>query len=99
PAVGPGGRADRTDPLAALRPTQVGPDRPLSLVEARPEQALTVRCKRPAVLVEAAAPVVEANDVGAQLRERHAPERGGDARPPLHYAQAPQNPGVHGTTP
>ena len=63
-------------------------DRPLALVEAGPVEADVVVGDGPALVVEAAADGVEADDVGAELGEREPAERRGDERRSLDDAQS-----------
>ena len=86
-AAGPGRAHQRRDELAPLGRAQVDLDRPLALVQPRPEQRPARRRERPAVEVDAAADLVEADDVGAELGERHAAERRGDERRALDHPQ------------
>jgi hypothetical protein len=53
----------------ALRVPDVQHDRPLALVETGPIQALAVAGQGPALMVEPAADRVDANDIGAHLRQ------------------------------
>ena len=89
------GRDHGRDELAALIGAQVDAQRPFALVETGPEQRLAVGRQRPARVVQAAAEIVEADDVGAELRERHPAQRRGDERRALHHRQPVEDPG-HG---
>src|SRR5581483_10458186 len=69
-----------------------------ALVHPGPEQALPVRGERPALVVEAAAELVEADHIGAELRERHPTERRGDERRAFDHLQSVEY-SVHAITP
>ena len=86
-------RADQPgDQLLALRLAEVDGDRALALVQPGPEQAVVaVQRHRPAGIVEAAADRIEADDVGAHLRQRHAAERHGDEGRALDDPHAGEN--------
>ena len=87
PRSGPGCGDQRGDELLALRAAHVDGDRPLALVHPGPEQAVAVGRLGPAVEVDAAADVVEADHVGAELGQRHAAERRGDERRSLDHPE------------
>ena len=88
PAFVPG--ADQPcDQLPPLATAEVDGQRPLALVQAGPEQAVVaVERDRPAGVIEPAADRIEADDVGAHLRQRHAAVGHGDERRALDDAQA-----------
>ena len=88
PASSPGAVISVGRELAALGRDEVDRDRALPLVEPGPVEADAVVGDRPALVVEAAADGVEADDVGAELREREPAERRGDERRPLDHAQS-----------
>ncbi len=81
----------RAQKLAAARRAQVDGDRALALVQASPIDRAAVLGDRPAVVVEPALDVVEADHVGAQLGERHPAQRGGDERRAFDDAKAGEN--------
>ena len=91
----PGRGHQLRDELSPLVLVQIDLDRALALVEARPEQALPARRQRPAVAVEAAADLVEADHVRAELRERHAAERRRNEGGALDHGQVAEDPGGH----
>jgi hypothetical protein len=80
-------RDERGDELAPALGAQIDGERALALVEAGPEQALAVGRERPALVVETAADLVEADDLGAHLGQRHAAQRRGDERRALDDLQ------------
>ena len=92
PASSPGRGDQRGGELATLGPRQVDRDRPLPLVEPGPVEADAFVGDRPALVVEAAADGVEADHVGAELREREPPERRGNERGTFDDPQALQQP-------
>src|SRR5690606_33142124 len=96
--VAAGGDERRGDFLAFLR-AEVDLDRALALVEPGPEKALAVLAEWPAVRVEPAADLVETNDVGTELRQRHAAERRGDERRAFDDAEALEDAGGHANNP
>ena len=58
--------------------TQVDGDRALALVQSRPVQASPVLRYRPAPVVQSATDGIETDDIRAQLRQGHAPQRRGN---------------------
>ena len=97
-ATGPGRADQRGDELAPLGRAQVDLDRALALVQPGPEQRPARRRERPAVEVDAAADLVEADDVGAELGERHAAQRRGDERRALDHPQVGERLRGHAST-
>ena len=81
----------RREQFAPLRTAQIDGDRALALVEPRPIDRAAVLRDRPAVVVEAALDVVEADHVGAQLCERHAAQWRGDESRTFDDAKAGEN--------
>ena len=63
-------------------------NRALALVQPGPEEALAVGCQRPAMVVEAAADLVEPDDVGAELSEGHAAQGRSDECGAFDHTQA-----------
>ena len=86
------------DQLLALRTAGIDGDRALALVQADPVEALAVGGERPASRVETALQRIEADDVGALLRQRHAAQRRRDERRAFDDAQTLEN-SVHGVLP
>jgi hypothetical protein len=83
------GRGDQVlQHLAALRAAHVDLDRTLALVEGGPVQALAVPVDRHAGGVDVAADRIDADHLGAQLREREAAQRGRDERGEFDDPQA-----------
>ncbi len=82
----PGPRDELADQLPALVCRQVDGEGPLALVHPGPEQALPARRKWPAAVVQPPFEPVEADHVGAELRECHPAQRRGDERRALHDA-------------
>jgi hypothetical protein len=87
---------ERLHQLAPLRAAQVDRDRALALVQAAPVQAAPARHARHAGVVDAAADHVDADHVGAVLRQRQAGQRSGDEGGTLDDAQAVQERVGHG---
>lgn len=85
---------ERHRELAALGPAQVDGHRTLGLVEAAPEQAHVVPGHGPALVIQPAAQGVEADHVGAHLRQRHAAQRRGDEGGGLNDPHAGED-GLH----
>ena len=73
--VGARTRDECCDQFLPLGRAQIDLDRTLALVHAGPEQAAAVVGQGPAAIVEAAADLVVADDIGAELGERHPAER------------------------
>ena len=67
----------------------------LALVETGPEQRLPVLGEGPARVIESAADVVEADDVGAELGERHPAQGRGHVGGALHHGESIEHAG-HG---
>ena len=86
-------RDQRGEQLASFRTAQVDGDRALALVEARPVDRAAILRDRPAVVVEAALDMVETDDVGAQLGERHAAQGGRNESRAFDDAKAGENAG------
>ena len=90
------GRGDeRSDQLTSFIGVQIDLDRALALVQARPEEALSARRQRPAIAVQTAADLVEADHVRAQLGERHPAERRSDEGGALDHGQVVEDAGGH----
>ena len=87
PAAGAGRRNERGYEFLPFGLPGIDRDRPLSLVQADPIQALAVLIHRPAFRIEPAANRIEADHVGAELCERHTGERGRDESGPFDDAQ------------
>ena len=81
---------ERGDQFAPLRPAQVDGDRALALVQPGPVEAAPARRDRPAQIIDAAADHLDADHVGAILRERQAAHRRGDERRTFDHANAVQ---------
>ncbi len=88
----------RRHQLATLGRAHVDLNRALALVQAGPEKTLAVGRQRPSMVVEAAANLVEADNVGAELRERHPAERRCHERGAFDHAEARED-SAHAITP
>jgi hypothetical protein len=91
PASSPGAVMISEMSLAGARVLHVDRDRPLALVETRPEQALPVLRHRPAARIEPALKPVEADHVRPHLRQRHPRQRNGHEGRAFHHAHSRQN--------
>ena len=81
----------RREQLAAAWIAQIDGDRALALVEAGPVDRAAILRDRPALIVETALDVVEADHVGAHLGERHAAQRRSDECRAFDDAEAREN--------
>src|SRR5262249_41001856 len=84
-------RDERGEQFAAAWTSKIDGDGALALIQARPIDRAAFLGDRPAVAVEPALDVVEADHVGAQLRQGHAAQRSGDERRAFDDAKAGEN--------
>ena len=80
-------RYERGDEFLTFRLSSVDCNRSLSFVQAGPVEAVAMLIHRPAFCVEPASDWIEADHVGAELRESHAGERRGNKRRAFDNAQ------------
>ena len=89
--VFPGRGNERHGNLAAFGLAEVQRHRTLGLVQATPKKAGVVSSDGPAAVIKTAAQGVDADHVGAHLRQRHAAQRGRYECRSLHHAHTRQN--------